>query len=195
MEGVPGSRPGRLVGAPRMRGDGRVSSHPAGSHFWGAPHARGWKVASHRLPLASSGRPACAGMEGADIRPTRIQDRAPRMRGDGRLKSVHSLFRTAGAPHARGWKALSVRQAEVAQGRPACAGMEGGCLRGSTRWSWAPRMRGDGRDALRAVQRRREGAPHARGWKESRRPRGRYRSGRPACAGMEVGWLQRDGAG
>ena len=150
-----------------------------------SPPARGWPLVHRRPGDPQAVLPACAGMAPSSPRATSALRSAPRLRGDGPLRTIPHERRIAGcSPPARGWPpAADAVLADVpvpppARGwpprvavsdtllpvLPACAGMAPRQRPHVQQDAGAPRLRGDGPDPERFRSLIAGCSPPARGW-------------------------------
>jgi len=134
----------RRHGLPRMRGDRpRLISLDSNSRL-ATPHARGSTPPAASRRRCRRGYPACAGIDPCETHYILLQKRLPRMRGDRPLVNAMRkgwLWATPHArgstlhrydcgvskratPHARGSTPSGARPGFVADGYPACAGID-----------------------------------------------------------------------
>ena len=148
---------------------------------------RGWTASDDDKAKRVEVSPACAGMDPARRFAHLIERCFPRMCGDGPLFDTEGVAFVKFPPHVRGWTAYELRQFQVMEVSPACAGMDRCQLGVSIACSRFPRMCGDGPDAAAARGDDPVFPPHVRGWTVSAVRRVRPPKVSPACAGMDPG--------
>ncbi len=168
-----------------MRGDRPHCSMGPYATSRATPHARGSTSRSRLSLLASTGYPACAGIDPSALTDqTRVMG-LPRMRGDRPFVCACSISWRRATPHARGSTVHRRRWPGRTHGYPACAGIDPSALTDQTRVMGLPRMRGDRPDAVFAWDPCSAATPHARGSTSTVSPRIPQRIGYPACAGID----------
>ena len=150
-----------------------------------SPHARGWTPRQENLYKRTCGFPARAGMDPVCSMRVFACSRIPRTRGDGPARRPRTSSAGADSPHARGWTRASRGGRGGPPGFPARAGMDLGDRRLRGLYVWIPRTRGDGPPAVPRSRGGCSDSPHARGWTQVDRRRGRRGDGFPARAGMD----------
>ena len=150
-----------------------------------APRERGWTLAHRRMKFTTLGRPARAGMDPGMTTTAGRCGGPPRASGDGPLLGSSTLSAFGAAPRERGWTLAKLSSAELADGRPARAGMDpasmcrcGGAVR-------PPRASGDGPQRPGGSSSCRPAAPRERGWTLMMNQPRMEGPGRPARAGMD----------
>ena len=128
---------------PRMRGDPPWRRNSDDSRLGSTPHARGSTLSTVGGNMYVRVYPACAGIHPSYSKPTRLNQRLPRMRGDPPNGYSGTLEMALSTPHARGSTLVRPFRDLRSGVYPACAGIHplesGKRLFGKG----LPRMRGD----------------------------------------------------
>ncbi len=175
----------RFIRLPRLRGDGPLVLSTAPMPNMAPPPARGWTPNKARQPSGRGGSPACAGMDPVIPKASPLLSWLPRLRGDGPPRGPVFHLCERAPPPARGWTPDSRNLVGVADGSPACAGMDPARRPPRFRWPRLPRLRGDGPALPPGVTATGTAPPPARGWTRRAAACGFCWRGSPACAGMD----------
>ena len=134
--------------------------------FWregSPPHARGIQGEGTRTARTEGITPACAGNTLYNTTGILLFRDHPRMRGEYELSQDSRLNFTGSPPHARGIPVYNQYHKRNAGITPACAGNTGGRCCGKHRNWDHPRMRGEYKFSVRALDHLLGSPPHARG--------------------------------
>ena len=146
-----------------MRGEYREKEREQQEQKGSPPHARGIRIIEELDKIAIGITPACAGNTLYNTTGILLFRDHPRMRGEYELSQDSRLNFTGSPPHARGIPVYNQYHKRNAGITPACAGNTGGRCCGKHRNWDHPRMRGEYKFSVRALDHLLGSPPHARG--------------------------------
>ena len=110
--------------------------------------------------------PVFAGMVPGGSAGTQSTHDSPRIRGDGPTFPISAGSEAIFSPYSRGWSLGGVSAAALNDIFPVFAGMVRHLMRGSSRLTYFPRIRGDGPDELARNLVNFTFSPYSRGWSQ-----------------------------
>ena len=130
--------------SPRIRGDGPGRCLPLYTRNTFSPYSRGWSPVARTAVSPLIILPVFAGMVRVQTVEVSLMGDSPRIRGDGPLRNVHTVWQGQFSPYSRGWSQHRIGVVGRVGILPVFAGMVR--VRPPHRFARlnSPRIRGDG---------------------------------------------------